>query len=295
MSKPVLLITGASGSIGKTLFHKLKGLGIYKIVTLGLAHESNDFKVDLRSTESQAIIREIDPDLVVHLAGNPAVILSFNDPVQDLKLNTLGTLNLLQGLNRQKRVVLSFANSAAIYAPFSDAPLTEDSPTFTTSPYAISKLAAESYIAQQSQQFGYSWSSLVISNSFGSFPDHQTGVISNLISGMKNGSSVVLNGRGTTRDFVHADDVCEAIIRSLAIPLNTRINVSSMQERSLLDIVNFIQEVTKVNIQPMWKEDVENSSKRNCLDNTKARDLLNWSPQRDFYSSLKEILINALS
>lgn len=295
MSKPVLLITGANGSIGKTFTLKLTELGIYKIVTLGLTNASNDFNVDLRSSESQEIVREINPDFVVHLAGNPKIVSSFDDPVQDLKLNTLGTLNLMQGLSRQKRVVISFANSAAIYAPFTHTPLTENSQTSIASPYAISKLAAESYISQQSLQFGYSWSSLVISNSFGPFPSHQTGVIANLISGIKNRSSVVLNGKDTTRDFVHVDDVCEAILLSLAKPLNTRINVSSMQEHSLFDIVNFVSKIRGIDIQPIWKNELESSKKRHCLDNTKARKLLNWRPKREFYSTLEEILISALN
>jgi len=295
MNKPVLLITGANGSIGKTFTLKLTELGIYKIVTLGLTNASNDFNVDLRSSESQEIVREINPDFVVHLAGNPKIVSSFDDPVQDLKLNTLGTLNLMQGLSRQKRVVISFANSAAIYAPFTHTPLTENSQTSIASPYAISKLAAESYISQQSLQFGYSWSSLVISNSFGPFPSHQTGVIANLISGIKNRSSVVLNGKDTTRDFVHVDDVCEAILLSLAKPLNTRINVSSMQERSLFDIVNFVSRISGIDIQPIWKNELDSSKKRHCLDNTKARKLLNWQPKREFYSTLEEILIGALN
>lgn len=291
MTKPVLLITGAHGSIGTSLVARISNDNYFKMVTLGKNSNISDFRIDLTAPEAQDVVREINPDFVIHLAGNPQIVHSINYPVEDLKLNVLGTLNLIQGLSRKKRVTLSFANSGAIYDPSAYLPFTEESPVSPSSPYSISKLCAENYIVQQSREFGYRWTSLTISNSFGPYSTHKTGVISRIISAIKHEESLTLFGRETTRDFVHVEDVCNAFILSLKKPTNTRLNVSSMKEHSLLEVVTYINQISGKDFRPIWSN--PSATSRNCLDNSKARELIGWLPTQEFFPALEKIVVES--
>lgn len=295
MDKPTLLVTGASGSIGASLVARLGLLRTFEIVTLGKSSPRNDFQIDLCQKDSQEVVRRIDPDFVVHLAGNPSIENSFKDPLSDLMVNTAGTLNLLEGLSKKKKVALVFASTAAIYGNDCTTPFVEDSPLNPESPYAISKIAAEYYLAQKSREFDLEWTSLVISNSFGPLTTHRTGVIARIVDSTINRKEITLYGKHIRRDFIYVDDVCDAIVLALNNPSNSRLNISSNQEFSLLDVLTFIEDISQKKVRVDWKEPVRKITSRNTLDNSKSKQLLGWYPKRDFYSSLEKIVIDSLA
>jgi UDP-glucose 4-epimerase len=295
MNKPVLLITGASGSIGTSLVSLIRKQEKYQLATLGLKNETNDFVTDLRLSNSQQIVREIDPDFVVHLAGNPQISLSHANPAYDAETNILGTLNVLRGLNPDKHVTISHISSGAIYGLVCNSPFKENSPTKPWSPYAISKISAENYLIQQSLAYGYKWTSLVISNTYGPVKSHKTGVITKIVTSIRDNNELVLQGKNTMRDYVHVDDVCEAIISSLDSPTNSRINISSNTEQSLFKIFSFLNEVMGGETRAIWQPAPTGVAERHVLENLLAKKLLSWYPKQDFYASLRRIALEAIT
>jgi len=88
-------------------------------------------------------IEQAQPRTIYHLAGAPHVGSSFDNPVEPLAINALGTHYLLGAVDahaRGARVVI--VTSAMIYSR-SDEPHTETSPAVPSSPYGLSKLAQD--------------------------------------------------------------------------------------------------------------------------------------------------------
>lgn len=295
MTKPTLLITGASGSIGATLLPRIAKLNKYNLVSLGRTNSKNDFKVDLAHKDSLKVIKKINPDFVVHLAGSPSIQGSFQDPISDLMTNTAGTLNLLNGLDKKKRSVLVFISTAAIYGNNCIAPFVESSPICPESPYAVSKIAAEHYLYQKAKQFDIGWTSLVVTNSFGPPKTHRTGVITKIIDALEGEKEVKLYGKHTYRDFIHVEDVCDAILLALSHPTNSRLNISSSQEFSLYEVLTLIEQFSLKKIKVNWQAPKSGTASRSSLNNSKSKRLLGWSPKQDFVTSLKKIVLDSKS
>lgn len=141
------VVTGGLGFVGRHLVDHLRSRG--DEVT-SLDHQG-DHPVDITDGPAvTAILAEVAPEAVYHLAGWADVGASWTDPVAVFRVNAEGTLHVLRacaaaGVDR----VLAVA-SADVYGVVTEAelPLTETSPLRPTSPYAASKLAADA-LAQQ--------------------------------------------------------------------------------------------------------------------------------------------------
>jgi GDP-4-dehydro-6-deoxy-D-mannose reductase len=148
--KGPVLITGANGFAGSHLLQLLAGR--YDLVAWGRSSPHPEFlslarwqHVDLLDRDRvRALVHEVRPTSVYHLAGSAHVADAIADPARAFANNVLGTHHLFDGLRRAGssgcRIVI--AGSAALYRS-SDAPLAEDSPVAPGNPYAQSKLAQE--------------------------------------------------------------------------------------------------------------------------------------------------------
>lgn len=141
------VVTGGLGFVGQHLVRHLRDAGD-DVTTLDHRGEN---AVDITDGPAvAAVLTEVAPEAVYHLAGWADVGASWADPLTVLRVNAEGTLHVLRactaaGVGR----VLAVA-SADVYGVVTEdeLPLTEDSPLRPTSPYAASKLAADA-LAQQ--------------------------------------------------------------------------------------------------------------------------------------------------
>ena len=139
------LITGGRGFVGTWLAEHLRDLGD-EVVAI-------DREVDV--TNAAALLDAMSsaaPDAVYHLAALTHVGQSWEEPLQVLEVNVIGTAAVLAAARRcatDPRVLVT--SSAEVYGAVTDPgllPLDEDSPTAPLTPYAASKLAAEAVVAQ---------------------------------------------------------------------------------------------------------------------------------------------------
>src|SRR5207249_5882831 len=135
---------------------------------------------DIRSPNLGAIVAAERPDAVVHTAAQAAVARSVADPAFDAAVNVVGTANLLEAARRAgvRRVVYTSTGGAA-YGDTEVLPTPEDHPARATSPYGVSKVAAERYLDCWAGLTGLSVLTVRLANVYGprQNPRGEAGVI----------------------------------------------------------------------------------------------------------------------
>lgn len=139
------LVTGAAGFVGRHLIDHLEQSG--DDVVDGIDRTTGTDLLDAAAV--RAAIVESRPDAVYHLGGWSDVGASWQSPSAALRVNAEGTLNVLQACRDVVKRVL-VVSSADIYGKvgLGELPLTEESPIRPVSPYAASKVAADTLALQ---------------------------------------------------------------------------------------------------------------------------------------------------
>ena len=158
-----VLVTGATGFVGSHVVEHLLRSTDWEIVGLSrsLRHVGSwrepSPRLSLRTADLNepgsvdALMAEVRPDGVIHLAGQPLEPISWSDPAATFRLNVIGQIHLFEAMlkaNIRPRTVIG--GSALMYGPVKDDenPITEDQPLRPSSPYAVSKLSAD-YLGYQ--------------------------------------------------------------------------------------------------------------------------------------------------
>jgi GDP-4-dehydro-6-deoxy-D-mannose reductase len=150
-----LLVTGAGGFVGGHLVDFLHaehpGVEVHGVV---LPHGGVSWRaaagarvVEADLTEpaaAAAVVEEVRPEGILHLAGQSSVHLSWLDPAGTLRTNVLGIVHLLDAVRqRGLRPPVLVVGSAEEYGPVGpeEMPIREGTPLRPASPYAVSKVA----------------------------------------------------------------------------------------------------------------------------------------------------------
>jgi GDP-4-dehydro-6-deoxy-D-mannose reductase len=144
------LITGGKGFVGQWLAAHLKDSGDDVAVI--------DLETDVADGAAvRRVMADVEPEAIYHLAAMTHVGESWDNPGQVLRVNVLGTAEILaaaRSIEGNPRIlVISSAEVYGIVTP-AQLPLGEDTPTEPASPYAASKLAAEAVALQAWRGFG---------------------------------------------------------------------------------------------------------------------------------------------
>jgi nucleoside-diphosphate-sugar epimerase len=224
-----VLVTGGAGFIGSHVVRRLLALGhdVRVLDNLSTGRRSNLSSVlreidvvegDLRNLP--AVSRAMRGcELVVHLGAVPSVPRSIADPGTTHVANATGTLNVLIAARDAEASRVVFASSSSIYGAAVDLPKRESVKPLPISPYAVSKLAAESYCQSFFQVYGLETVALRYFNVFGPRQDPQSeyaAVIPKFIWSFRHGEPPVIFGDGEqSRDFTYVDNVVDANIAAL--------------------------------------------------------------------------------
>jgi len=286
-----ILVTGSEGFIGRQATVSLRRLG-FNVSTLDiLPGGENHFQADIFDVDLKAIFSEAKPEVIIHGAAQVSVPQSFVNPKRDLEVNGIGTLRVaLAALESGCKNVVYLASGGAIYDSNEPMPLTEESRERAVSPYGASKNLGENYTRILSEKFKSSWTSLALSNVYGGPELCAKGVIYEFWKSLSNNQQPIINGAHVTRDFVHVNDVVRAIVLAIERPTNTRVNISSGTETSLIALFNLVKTILNVDLEPILLDPIVGDVQRSCLDNSLAKELLRWSPE----IGLKEGLIQGL-
>ena len=105
----------------------------------------------------EKIIQKIKPKFIFHFGAQPLVIPSWEDPVNTIETNVIGTINIFEPIKKYKidtRVILACTSAEYGTTTAIDRPLKEADPLLAVHPYGISKIAAELLARQYYINFG---------------------------------------------------------------------------------------------------------------------------------------------
>jgi UDP-glucose 4-epimerase len=212
-----LLVTGAAGFIGGEVCSLLQERGeqVTALDWRPAARGDRFVQADICAPDLPEILAEFRPDAVIHLAAQISVPRSVADPVEDARINLLGTVNLLEAARASGVKRFLFASSAAVYGMPEQLPLKEDAAPRPISPYGLSKWAAEAYIRQYTERYGIGHAILRLANVYGpgQTPDGEAGVVAVFCDRVRRGVAPEIHGDGEqTRDYVYVGDVAEAFL-----------------------------------------------------------------------------------
>lgn len=146
-----VLVTGSDGFVGRHLVELLKKRGdVISFFDLGRGHDVRSYEQLRRAVETA------EPDRIFHLAAQAYVPESSTDTRRGFAVNVGGTLNLLEAVRHtgsRARVLLAGTSEEYGYDR-DDEVLTEESPTWPTTPYGVTKLAAGHLGLAYSRQYG---------------------------------------------------------------------------------------------------------------------------------------------
>jgi UDP-glucose 4-epimerase len=249
-----VLVTGATGFIGRHLVRRLRELGTTRLFLLSRRAAADDRDgawiqcplEDLsRETWVAAGIDEID--IVFHLGGfAPKTSAEANERDQIVRSNIIGTWRLVSSLPSPPGSFV-FASSIDVYgAPPEGAVLTETSSTSPATLHGASKLFGERLAATCETRVGSGPAILRYSHTVGPGEDAYAKLIPEAIRSLLRGKAPVINGDGSAeRDFIAVDDIVEATIRAGLRPqaVGAPINVATGRSRSIRSIVETLASI----------------------------------------------------
>jgi UDP-glucose 4-epimerase len=252
-------------------------------------HESN-----IADAEAAKIIQEIKPDVLNHHAAQMDVRHSVEDPLFDARVNILGFLNLLEACKKAGTARVIFASSGgAIYGDEEPIPADEDHPKKPMSPYGISKMTGELYLAYYYMAFGMRYVALRYANVYGPRQSSkgEAGVVAIFISRLLADSPPTINGDGKqTRDYVFVGDVVRANVAALETSHVGGINIGTGRETDVLTLCRMLQQGAHSKVEAVHGPAKTGEQMRSCLDFALAGRVLDWRPEVDVEEGLMQTI-----
>jgi UDP-glucose 4-epimerase len=234
--------------------------------------------VDLGALE--ALIDELAPKAIFHLAAQSSVVASVQDPGRDCEVNVKGTLNVLEAAGKCGAPVVFTSTGGALYGDEAPMPTSEERIPAPLSPYGASKWAAESYVNTWSLAAGIPHAVCRLGNVYGprQSPHGEAGVVAIFSEHLHTGRRPTLYGHGKpTRDYVYVADVVSALLA--ASGKSGTYNVATGVETDVMGVWKGLSAAAGVEVEPQLADLRPGELQHSRLDASRAERELGWSPQ----------------
>ena len=286
---PSAIVTGGAGFIGSHVVDALlaDGYGVTVIDDLSSGKPERVAKeADLRTLDIvdfaalAAVVEEVAPSAIFHLAAQASVVASVEDPGRDCEVNVKGTLNVVEAAGRCGASVAFTSTGGALYGDDAPMPTGEDRLPAPLSPYGASKWAAEAYVKTWSLSSGIPHAVCRLGNVYGprQNPHGEAGVVAIFSHHLHSGRAPTLFGHGKpTRDYVYVGDVVSALMA--ASGRSGTYNIATGVETDVTTLWNTLREIAGSDLEPQLADLRPGELQHSCLDTSLAARELGWKAQ----------------
>ena len=253
-----VLITGADGFIGTSLT-ELLSKDDFNVIGVDIIGKKS-IKCDIAKLgDVQNLFLHYSPDIIIHLAAISSTSQSYQKAILTQKINYMGTVNLLETAMKMNPKLEYFilASSAEVYGGLLPKEYHEDDLPHPLTPYASSKVAAESFVMMKIRESGLKACCIRFCNTFGRLNDNSY-IIEYLFNSFLTKKSPIIYSPHSVREFMFLYDhldIYKLVIRNNPIGI---INASSGEACKILDLASEIKDITKsknqINIESKHKK-----------------------------------------
>ena len=218
------------------------------------------------------------------------------DPIYTLKINFIGTMNLLE-LAKEKKCKILLSSTSEIYGEPEISPQKEDyrgnvNTIGIRSCYDEGKRVAETLMMDYHKKYNIDIRIARIFNTYGPNMDKHDGrVVTNFIRQILNNEDITLYGDGTqTRSFCYIDDQIDGLMKLMKTDYNSPINIGNPEELTIKELALILIELSnstsKLIYLPLPLDDPTNRKP----DIKLAKNILNWTPEINLRDGLKKTI-----
>jgi dTDP-glucose 4,6-dehydratase len=280
-------VIGISRSPEKSSFYlpyKSKHLDNFKFHQLDLVRQADRL---------MALLDEFKPDYVINVAALSEVVLSNYHPEEYFEVNTLGTVRLCSRL-REKSYLKRYLHisSAEIYGPCATA-IPEDTLLNPSTPYAVSKAAADMYLLSLAKNFDFPVTLIRSTNVYGK---HQQlfKIIPRAVINIKNGKKISLHGGGKAiKSFIHIKDVVRGALKVLEVERPSTIyHYSTRNNATIAEVIQLVCKFMNKDFNQVAEivDERLGQDAKYSLDCSRAARELGWTPQISFEQGVQEVV-----
>jgi UDP-glucose 4-epimerase len=286
---PSAIVTGGAGFIGSHVVDALlaEGYAVTVIDDLSsgdrgrVAPEAQLRELDIVDRAAlDAVVAELKPRAIFHLAAQASVVASVEDPGRDCDVNVKGTLNVVEAAGSCGASVVFTSTGGALYGDAAPRPTPESQIPAPLSPYGASKWAAEAYVKTWSLSSGIPHAVCRLGNVYGprQSPHGEAGVVSIFTHHLHTGRAPKLYGHGRpTRDYVYVTDVVAALLA--ASGRSGTYNIATGVETDVMSVWSELSRAAGKQIEPQLADLRPGELQHSRLDVSLAERELGWRPE----------------
>jgi UDP-glucose 4-epimerase len=296
-----VLVTGGAGFIGSHLTDALLARGddvaVVDDLSAGragrLPEQADLHKISVTAGGPlQALVSDLRPELICHLAAQIDVRTSVAAPAADAEANVVGTVNVLEAARAAGARVLFCSTGGALYGRDAPIPSLEDVLPLPESPYGVAKHCAEQYVHLYNRLHAAAHTVLRFANVYGprQDPTGESGVVPIFCSRVLAGERPTIYGDGRqTRDYVYVGDAVAAFLAAADQGRPGTWNIGTGREVSVLDLAGVIGAAAGRPVEPLFAPARPGELQRSALAAERAARDLGWRPVTSLSAGVRAV------
>jgi len=243
MGKKRIIVTGGSGSLGRTLIPKLVSDG-FDCISISRKSDRigsvNNIKCDITNFQKvNSIINRLKPNIIIHLAALTGNLECETNPKQAFSSNVFGTLNILEASVKLRPKII-FSSTREVYG-FTKIAADENYPLKPVNNNGITKMISEYLIKNFHSMYNIPYVILRFPNCYGE--NYTKRGLSSLFKKVIRNEKIKIFGGNQMLDLLHFNDAADAIIKSIYYNKTEIFNIGSGKEQRLVSIINKLKRV----------------------------------------------------